>query len=329
MAQEPATADVVRHTEVLWRTRGRVWDYAFILKPSFRTEVNWYRFNTEAFADLNPTREEQYRAGYLDGEEWCWVSAAFLDEHRKDGSGRPVAHYIVWFYPVIRRGKTKFSVPARWARQFVSALGPVLDAGFDLELEGNEPTSRNSQIDAAMTNALSAIPERVPVRGERVEVTISLPALQLHRAKSPSQCPTSSDELWTEEAGTLSIQKAILEGEAAALRFAGSSLTVVLDFPGSQVLGDRLAASFGGSPTDWFVQSRIRGIKSRVLGSVVRSNPRRGYDALFEVLCRRKEDLCLGGKEGQAEAKVAELIGAREDDYVVRNLVARLRGPVA
>ncbi len=89
---------------LLWRTRGRHWDYLFLVEPHARYGQGWYSLHKEVFADSEPRPEgERYVLGELLDEQsrqrMVFVGTVFLDDHRRDAFGRPIAHYMVWLRP--------------------------------------------------------------------------------------------------------------------------------------------------------------------------------------------------------------------------------------
>ncbi|MBA2664505.1 MAG: hypothetical protein H0U74_19615 [Bradymonadaceae bacterium] len=127
------------------------------------------------------------------------------------------------------------------------------------------------------------------------------------------------------------MQRALVEGDAYALELTGplGTARVVADglkamLKGRDDLAERVAHSFGGAVTDRFTQNRLKEIHRRVVKCMLTEQPRRGFDALVSVLSS-DTDLIEGAT---MEAQVAELIGASQDDMVVRNLVVRIRRKV-
>lgn len=123
------------------------------------------------------------------------------------------------------------------------------------------------------------------------------------------------------------ITDAILEGEAHALGMRGSSgkptevyRILVEKIKGASDIAERVARSFGGSVGDKFVKARLHGIHRRVVASALRPTPRRGFDALVDVLYQMLE----AQKEGDIEREIARAIHADSDDQVVRALAVRI-----
>jgi hypothetical protein len=117
---------------VLWRTRGRTWDYRFVLRPVHPHIETWYDFHGDAFSGASAARDPLNIGGILltiDGDEVCFVATTFQDPTLRDRAGRPVAHYFVWF-PAIARGSPDLELPADWGPQVVQAFGDEWNTAF-------------------------------------------------------------------------------------------------------------------------------------------------------------------------------------------------------
>lgn len=84
---------------VLWRTRGRQWDYSFVLRSLRPLVDSWYDVHLKAFAGVTLDETPTSLAGILvqGFEEYPFVASAFLDARRRDSAGRPVGNYFIWF----------------------------------------------------------------------------------------------------------------------------------------------------------------------------------------------------------------------------------------
>lgn len=117
---------------VLWRTRGRTWDYGFVLRPVHPHIETWYDFHADAFSGATPGRDPVSVGGVLltiDGEEVPFVATTFQDPTLRDAAGRPVAHYFVWF-PTIAGAPADLEIPADWGPQVVQAFGDEWKTAF-------------------------------------------------------------------------------------------------------------------------------------------------------------------------------------------------------
>jgi hypothetical protein len=117
---------------VLWRTRGRTWDYGFVLRPVHPHVETWYDFHADAFSGAAPGTSPISVGGVLltvDGEKVSFVATAFQDAILKDAAERPVAHYLVWF-PSLAGAPLSFEIPADWGNQVIQAFGDEWKTAF-------------------------------------------------------------------------------------------------------------------------------------------------------------------------------------------------------
>jgi len=121
----------VRLGDVLYRTRGHDWDYAFLLQPDPLLGEGWYTLHRRIFANVEPTEAPVLLRGALAiGMGQPFFATAFTDAQRRDYQARPIAHYIVWF------GETAESAPGvSFGEGLVAALGQALDSVFALNPE--------------------------------------------------------------------------------------------------------------------------------------------------------------------------------------------------
>jgi hypothetical protein len=123
-----ADALSLRLSDVLYRTRGRDWDYGFLLQPPPLLVEGWYTLHRAVFANVEPSPAPVLLRGELGiGTGKPFFATTFTDAERRDSQGRPIAHYIVWL------GSDAESAPGRsFGPPFVSALQAPLAAIFDL-----------------------------------------------------------------------------------------------------------------------------------------------------------------------------------------------------
>jgi hypothetical protein len=121
----------LRLGELLYRTRGNDWDYAFLLQPEPLLSEGWYTLHRRIFANVEPTPTPVLLRGALGvGLGHAFLATAFTDPKRSDYQARPVAHYIAWV------GKAAEGAPGcSFGPGLVDALGPALDAIFGLDAE--------------------------------------------------------------------------------------------------------------------------------------------------------------------------------------------------
>ncbi len=118
----------LRLSELLYRTRGHDWDYAFLLQPDPILGEGWYALHRRIFAHVEPGPEPLLLRGALGvGTGHPFFATTFTDAERRDYQGRPVAHYIAWL------GRAAESAPGvSFGPGLVKQLGPALDATFTL-----------------------------------------------------------------------------------------------------------------------------------------------------------------------------------------------------
>jgi hypothetical protein len=118
----------LRLSDVLYRTRGRDWDYGFLLQPPPLLGEGWYTLHRRVFANVEPAPAPLLLRGALGvGTGKPFFATTFTDAERRDSQGRPVAHYIVWLGPDAESAPGRDFGPA-----FVAALKAPLAEVFDL-----------------------------------------------------------------------------------------------------------------------------------------------------------------------------------------------------
>src|SRR5258706_7707116 len=112
----------LRLGELLYRTRGHDWDYAFLLQPEPLLSEGWYTLHRRIFANVEPEPTAVLLRGALGiGLGHAFFATAFTDTKRSDYQARPVAHYIAWL------GKAAEDAPgANFRPGLVDALTPAL-----------------------------------------------------------------------------------------------------------------------------------------------------------------------------------------------------------
>ncbi len=124
-------ADVALHLELgelLYRTRGRDWDYAFLLQPEPVVSEGWYGIHRRIFSSIEPSATPSLLRGELGiGTGLPFFATAFTDGSRRDYQARPIAHYLTWL------GRAAEAAPGlSFGPALVTALAPALDAVFEL-----------------------------------------------------------------------------------------------------------------------------------------------------------------------------------------------------
>jgi hypothetical protein len=121
----------LRLSDVLYRTRGHDWDYAFLLQPEPLLGEGWYALHRRIFANVEPSEAPLLLRGALAiGTGQPFFATAFTDARRRDDQARPIAHYLVWF------GAAAEGAPgASFGEGLVEELGTALDSVFELAPE--------------------------------------------------------------------------------------------------------------------------------------------------------------------------------------------------
>jgi hypothetical protein len=126
-----AEALSLRLGDVLYRTRGHDWDYAFLLQPEPLLGEGWYTLHRRIFANVEPNETPVLLRGQLAiGTGHPFFATAFTDATRRDYQDRAVAHYLAWF------GKAAEAAPGlSFGPGLVAALSGALDSVFGLAPE--------------------------------------------------------------------------------------------------------------------------------------------------------------------------------------------------
>lgn len=123
---EPALR--IRLEDVLYRTRGRDWDYAFLLQPAPLLVEGWYALHRRIFSSVEPSATPCLLRGALGvGTGQPFFATAFTDEARRDSQARSIAHYLTWLGPAADAAPGVSFGPG-----LVRALAPALDEVFEL-----------------------------------------------------------------------------------------------------------------------------------------------------------------------------------------------------
>ena len=155
----------IRLADVLYRTRGLDWDYAFLLHPEPLLREGWYRLYRRMFAGVEPGPEPILLRGRLGvGLGRAFFATAFTDAERRDDQGRAVAHYFAWLGPAAERAPDLSFGPA-----LAATLAPALDAIWKLP-----PDLARSAGAAPLDRAL------------RLRFAAALPSAELHVSALPT-----------------------------------------------------------------------------------------------------------------------------------------------
>jgi len=121
----------IRVADLLYRTRGRDWDYSFLLQPEPLVGEGWYAIHRRIFANVEPSSAPVGLRGSLGiGQGQPFFATAFTDAERQDHQGRSIAHYLVWL------GRPADDAPGKsFGPALVEGFRPALEAVFDLAPE--------------------------------------------------------------------------------------------------------------------------------------------------------------------------------------------------
>ncbi len=164
---------------VLWRTRGRHWDYAFLLVPEQPSKSAWFHDYREIFDGMEPSRDKPAinLCGKLSLPTFSvqpFVATCFVDPTLQDDNQRPIKHFFIWFYDNTFDSN---NAPTNWGSQLVAALNAVfIPRVFGLLLSQNQISDYDkyvfNELDAELNRSL---PDRkIQMASERtVESRIS------------------------------------------------------------------------------------------------------------------------------------------------------------
>ena len=141
----------LRLSELLYRSRGRDWDYAFLLQPPPLLGEGWYALHRRIFSNVEPEAEPVLLRGTLGvGTGQPFLATAFTDAVRRDYQSRPIAHYLTWL------GKSAEAAPGcSFGPALIAALAPALDAVFELAPEALK-RGETRPLDALLQRRFSA-----------------------------------------------------------------------------------------------------------------------------------------------------------------------------
>lgn len=141
---------------LLWRTRGRRWDYAFLLLPQDRPAGGWYRAYQSVAASMaappadavgDDTAQRVFAIPREGGGELLLAGASFTDR-RRDAAGRLVRH--TFFYLLAEQGQERVTLPTGWPGAVQAFLSEAHAAAYDLEASDDiEGTARSAVAKAA------------------------------------------------------------------------------------------------------------------------------------------------------------------------------------
>lgn len=129
-------------SSLLWKTRGKYWEFEFISTPSHPKLDSWWSKFQEVFQDVQVDEEPKIYYGELNFNQsevrQPYLAAACFDAEREDWTRRRIQHFLIWFPNSIESAQSlKNSVPADWHNQILTHLDSFLNAEdiFDLSEE--------------------------------------------------------------------------------------------------------------------------------------------------------------------------------------------------
>lgn len=142
----------LRVSELLYRSRGRDWDYTFLLQPPPLLGEGWYALHRRIFHNVEPSSTPIVLRGALGvGTGQPFLATAFTDPTRRDYQARPIAHYLTWL------GRAAEAAPGcGFGPPLIAALNPALDAVFDLAPEALARGQRKP-LDALLQQRFAAV----------------------------------------------------------------------------------------------------------------------------------------------------------------------------
>lgn len=114
-------------SRLLWKTRGRHWDYEFISVPEVPPLPGWMNTLDEILGSADAHAEQLLFGDLVVGNggsadvSHAFAAIRFLDPERTDWTGRRVQHFGVWFLGAPVQEIPEL-VPIDWHRQALEAL---------------------------------------------------------------------------------------------------------------------------------------------------------------------------------------------------------------
>lgn len=125
-------------SSLLWRTRGKHWDFEFVSTPSHPNLDAWWSIFNQIFNEIQVDEQPKIYYGELilrQEEVRCYLAAACFDQYRKDWTGRRIQHFLVWFPNGIQSNPNPSIenlipavIPADWYNQILKYLNEFFDS---------------------------------------------------------------------------------------------------------------------------------------------------------------------------------------------------------
>ena len=141
----------LRLGDVRYRSRGRDWDYTFLLQPPPLLSEGWYALHRRIFSNVEPSATPLLLRGALGvGTGQPFLATAFTDTVRRDYQSRPIAHYVTWL------GAGAEAAPGlSFGPALIDWLAPAIDAVFELAPEALK-RGETRPLDALLQRRFSA-----------------------------------------------------------------------------------------------------------------------------------------------------------------------------
>lgn len=133
-------------SRLLWRTRGRRWDYTFVTRPRGVEIAGWMNlfqhvFGSSAAEGETRSKTGRLRRGWPGGVAFRYIAAAMTDPACKDFADRPIQHFFLY---VLEEWQDERAFPEDWQEQLRAALAPSLAGIFQEERGQDELPSQFS-----------------------------------------------------------------------------------------------------------------------------------------------------------------------------------------
>ncbi|MDF1862135.1 MAG: hypothetical protein P1U87_18105 [Verrucomicrobiales bacterium] len=118
----------INTNELLWRTKGRSWEYCFLLVPEMDQE-SWWAFYQQVRSELRGGADSSCTVGLFElsnGTRRPFVASLYLDTKNVDASGRATEQFVSWFP---NNGDVQGSnVPVNLAQSVSDHFRPILQS---------------------------------------------------------------------------------------------------------------------------------------------------------------------------------------------------------
>jgi hypothetical protein len=324
----------INFDHLLWRTRGKDWDYQFVITPKSPHIDGWYSFHKEVFSNREPSQKPINLIGELvlttnDNEDLSnkFIANCFIDKKKYDTYGRAIKQYLIWFLYDYDISDIKRLLSKDWGKVFIAQAEKLCSLNSVYEI--SKLRAKNFII---LENAIEDLQQ---IKFEDIGKIIRRlpeqePLTHSHLDVKPFKKDFEDD-----------IDKAIKRGENwAALEFIQSKGRIIFrklkqiekKITESSIEHERLlrclAKSFAGSIEDQFLSPRVENIKKKWRELIDPNDHQKGFDLLVQVLEEynlHKKLLDLDEYEGKE--KVSEWIDsdASSEDECIHNIYLRLK----